>query len=70
MRAEIVEVPVFSVHGDADELIAWLQSAHVVPPQVFVVHGEVGSSTVFAKRVREELDVCAVTPKMGERVRI
>lgn len=70
VRAEVVEVPVFSVHGDADELLAWLRSAGVTPPNVFVVHGELGSSTVFAKRVRDELDVCAVVPKPGERVRV
>ncbi len=70
VRAEIVDVPVFSVHGDADELMAWLKSAGQVPPSVFVVHGELGSSTVFAERVRAELDVCAVVPKPGERVRV
>ena len=70
VRAEIVSIPVFSVHGDADELMGWLKSAGRVPPNVFVVHGELGSSTVFAKRVRDELDVCAAVPKPGERVRV
>lgn len=70
VRAEVVEVPVFSVHGDADELMAWLRSAGQVPQNVFVVHGEIGSSTIFANRVCEELDVCAVVPKPGERVRV
>ena len=70
VRAEVVDVPVFSVHGDADELMAWLKSAGQVPASVFVVHGELGSSTVFAERVRAELDVCAVVPKPGERVRV
>lgn len=70
VRAEVVAVPVFSVHGDADELMAWLRSAGTPPPNVFVVHGELGSSTTFADRVREELDVCAVVPRPGERVRI
>ena len=70
VRAEVVEVPVFSVHGDSDELIAWLTSAGSPPPSVFVVHGEIGSSNTFADRVREELDVCAVVPRPGERVRV
>ena len=70
VRAEVVEVPVFSVHGDADELLGWLKSAGSVPPNVFVVHGEIGSSNTFAARVREQLDACAVVPKPGERVRI
>lgn len=70
VRADVVSIPVFSVHGDADELMAWLQSAGHVPQTVFVVHGELGSSEVFAQRVRQELDVAAVVPKPGERVRI
>jgi len=70
VRAEVVEVPVFSVHGDSDELMNWLRSAGRIPPSVFVVHGEIGSSAIFAQRVREELDVCAVVPKPGERVRV
>ncbi len=70
VRAEVVDVPVFSVHGDADELLAWLRSAGVVPANVFVVHGELGSSQVFAKRVAQELDTMAVVPKAGERIRI
>ncbi len=70
VRAEVVEVPVFSVHGDADELLAWLRSAGKVARNIFVVHGEIGSSTVFAARVQSELDACAVVPTAGERVRV
>ena len=70
VRAEVVDVPVFSVHGDSDELLAWLRSAGAVPENVFVVHGELGSSQAFAKRVTEELDTMAVVPKAGERIRI
>lgn len=70
VRAEVIEVPVFSVHGDSDELLGWLRSAGTAPKSVFVVHGELGSSTTFAERVQRELDVCAVVPNPGERVRV
>lgn len=70
VRAEIVSIPVFSVHGDSDELMDWLKSAGRVPETVFVVHGELGSSSLFARRVTQELDVAAVVPKPGERVRV
>ena len=70
VRAEVVSIAVFSVHGDSDELMQWLKSAGKIPQNVFVVHGEVGSSSLFARRVTEELDVVAVVPKPGERVRI
>lgn len=70
VRAEVVSIPVFSVHGDADELMRWLASAGRAPETVFVVHGELGSSDAFARRVLRELDVAAVVPKVGERVRV
>ena len=70
VRAEVISIPVFSVHGDSDELMDWLKSAGRVPSAVFVVHGEIGSSSLFARRVAQELDVAAVVPKPGERVRI
>ena len=70
VRADVISIPVFSVHGDSDELMAWLKSAGQVPTNVFVVHGEVGSSELFAQRVNRELDVAAVVPRPGERVRI
>lgn len=70
VRASVISIPVFSVHGDADELMHWLRSAGRVPDNVFVVHGEAGSSELFAQRISAELDVAAVVPKPGERVRI
>ena len=70
VRADVVSIPVFSVHGDADELLQWLKSAGHPPATVFVVHGELGSSEVFAQRVAREFDVVAIVPKPGERVRV
>ena len=40
VRAEVVQVPDFSVHADADELVAWVASAEKPPHTVYVVHGE------------------------------
>lgn len=69
VRAEVVDVTTFSVHADADELLAWLASAS--PPEVvYVVHGEASASAAFARRIGEELGWCAVVPRLGERVRL
>lgn len=40
VRAEAVDVPEFSVHADADELLAWVASPEEPPRTVYVVHGE------------------------------
>jgi metallo-beta-lactamase family protein len=70
VRAEIVDVPDFSVHADADELVAWLRTCPAEPDTAYVVHGEAGSSAALAARIRDELGWCAVVPRLGERVRL
>lgn len=68
VRAEVVAISDFSVHADADELLAWVASAPELPQTVYVVHGEPTSSRALADRIQEELGVVAVVPRLGERV--
>jgi metallo-beta-lactamase family protein len=70
VRAEIVNATDFSVHADADELTAWVASAPSLPRTVYVVHGEARASAALAHRLEDELGVCAVVPRLGERVRL
>ncbi len=70
VRAEVAQIEGFSVHADADELVAWLAAAAEPPDVVYVVHGEPPSSQALATRVREELGLLAVVPKDGEKVRV
>jgi metallo-beta-lactamase family protein len=68
VRAEIVNLPAFSVHADADELVAWLRTCTSVPRGVFCVHGEQEASLTLARRIGDQLDWPAVVPRHGERV--
>ncbi|MFQ6169986.1 MBL fold metallo-hydrolase RNA specificity domain-containing protein [Oryzobacter sp. R7] len=70
VRAEVVHDPSFSVHADADELVAWLARCPEPPMTVFVVHGEPPASEALSARVADELGWCAVVPRLGERVRL
>jgi metallo-beta-lactamase family protein len=70
VRAEVVDLPGFSVHADADELLAWLGAMPQEPDAVFVVHGEPQSSQTLAARIEDELGWLAVVPRSGERVRV
>jgi metallo-beta-lactamase family protein len=70
VRAEVVEVPEFSTHADADEIIGWLAGAPRPPRVVYVVHGEPDAATALAGRIQDGLDWCAVVPRHGERVRL
>jgi metallo-beta-lactamase family protein len=68
VRAEVVQVPDFSVHADADELVAWVASAEKPPHAVYVVHGEATAGAALARRLEAELGLCAIVPREGERV--
>jgi metallo-beta-lactamase family protein len=68
VRAEVCDLTGFSVHADADELMAWLRTAEREPTGVFVVHGEEAASTALQQRIRTELDWNAVVPVDGERL--
>ena len=70
VRAEVVDVRDFSVHADAGELLGWLAAAPAPPRTVYVVHGEPDASATLARRIEDELGLCAVVPVLGERVRL
>lgn len=70
VRAEIVDVPAFSVHADADEILGWLATAPHPPEVCYVVHGEPQSAATLARRIRDHLGWPAVVPRLGERVRL
>jgi metallo-beta-lactamase family protein len=70
VEAEIVDLGGFSVHADADELVAWLASAPEPPGVLYVVHGEPASADALASSVVRELGWPAVVPRHGERVRV
>ncbi|MBX3028571.1 MAG: MBL fold metallo-hydrolase [Chloroflexi bacterium] len=70
VRADVVNLPAFSVHADADEIIGWLRTSSRRPKGVFLVHGEPGPARVLADRIEDELDWTAVIPHMDEIVRL
>jgi metallo-beta-lactamase family protein len=70
VRAEVTGVEGFSVHADADDLLAWLTSATTVPEVVYLVHGEPHSAQALADRIRHELGWLAVVAADAEIVRL
>jgi len=70
VRAEVVDVPDFSVRADSDELVSWVAAAESPPRTVYVVQGEQSSSERLARRIEDELGICAVVRRIGERVRL
>jgi metallo-beta-lactamase family protein len=70
VRAQIVNLPMFSVHADASELVKWVGDASPAPETVYVVHGEPDASAALATAITTSLDLTAVVPAYGERVRV
>ncbi|WP_425558657.1 MBL fold metallo-hydrolase RNA specificity domain-containing protein [Kitasatospora albolonga] len=67
VRAEVVNVPAFSAHADAAEIIDWLRQAPP-PSATYLVHGEPEGSRALRDRIDRELGWTAVVPRPGERV--
>lgn len=65
VHACVVKVEIFSVHADADELVAWLRQSPK-PKQAFVVHGEPDAQKVLADRLRNELGWKTIIPRSEE----
>jgi len=67
VRAEICELPGFSVHADREELVGWLRTATREPETVLVVHGEPSAAESLRRTITSTLDWTAVAPTLGER---
>ncbi|MEV6211849.1 MBL fold metallo-hydrolase [Kitasatospora sp. NPDC051914] len=67
VRAEVVDVPAFSAHADAAEIIDWLRAAPP-PSATYLVHGEPEGAEALRDRIDRELGWTAVVPRSGERV--
>lgn len=70
VRAEVLQDREFSVHADASDLIDWLAEMSPRPLTVYCVHGEPDSAGALARRIKAELGITAVVPKLGEVVRL
>ena len=66
VKAEVEQIGAFSVHADADELLAWLASASPAPKQIFVVHGEAGVAEVLSDRIKQQIGCRSHAPHDGE----
>lgn len=70
VRAEILQDREFSVHADASDLMDWLTEMVPRPQIVYCVHGERESAIALARRIKDDLGILAVVPKMAEVVRL
>ena len=70
VRANVVDIPAFSVHADRDEILSWLRRAPRAPETVFVVHGEPAAATALHDAIEAQLGWTAAVPRYLEIVRV
>ena len=70
VRAEIVDLPHFSVHADAEEIVRWLATMPKPPDTCYVVHGEPAAAAALRQRIEDELGWVCVVPDLHEKVRL
>ena len=69
VRAEIVDLPAFSVHADHERADRLARHRAEQPPEtVYVVHGEPEAAAALDDAVADELGWVAVVPRYLERV--
>ncbi|WP_324787742.1 MBL fold metallo-hydrolase [Streptomyces sp. H51] len=67
VRAQVADVPHFSAHADATQIVDWLRDAPA-PQATYLVHGEPAAAEALRDRIARTLGWTAVVPRSGERV--
>ncbi|ALO06471.1 Beta-lactamase domain containing protein [Streptomyces venezuelae] len=67
VRAEVADVPHFSAHADAGQIVDWLRDSPP-PHTTYLVHGEPAASETLRDRIDHDLGWTAVVPRPGEAV--
>ncbi len=70
VRAQLANVPAFSVHADQQEIVDWLGAGQHPPKTAFVVHGEPESAHALRQKLDEDLRWTATVPKHLEQMRL
>ena len=70
VRAEVVDVPAFSVHADQREILNWLKATPHAPEVTFIVHGEAPAAASLHAAIENELGWAAAVPRYLEQVRL
>jgi metallo-beta-lactamase family protein len=60
----------YSAHADQLGLLRWLKPMRVNLKRVFLVHGELESSTTLAHKIQDELAIGATIPTIGQTVEL
>mgnify|MGYP006235334063 CR=1 FL=1 len=68
IKAEVITVSGYSSHADSNGLFEFAENTADTVKKVYVVMGEPKSSLYFVQRLRDNLEVDAEMPELGESV--
>ncbi len=68
VAAKVFTIGGFSAHADQKGLMEWAGNFAEASPRVFVTHGEATASEALAAKLREDLNLDAYVPKLGEKL--
>lgn len=63
VKATIYTIGGLSAHADQAALINWLQHFQKMPEKIFVVHGEISSSSALVSAIQQKLNWSACIPE-------
>ena len=67
VRANIETIEGLSAHADSDEIVSWVSQMKRKPEKIFLNHGNYQSLRSLQYRLRVELGLSSIIPKMHER---
>jgi len=70
VRAEVVEVDLFSAHADQHDLLRWIKGCKKTPSEVFVTHGEPVAADVLRRTISDRFGWTASTPEYRDSVEL
>lgn len=70
INAEVIAITGMSAHADANEILAWLQTAPVAPKGIFLNHGEPAAADSLRCRIKHELKWAASVPLLGQQIEV
>ncbi len=70
IASDVVDIPGFSGHADAGQLIDWCRGIKETPKHVFIIHGEPDASKALQEKMSHDLRWEATIPKADEMVEI
>ncbi len=70
VKSKIYDIKGFSGHADKNVLLDWVDNFKIKPKKVFIVHGEIESSTELSNEIKRRFRIDTAIPNLGDSFKI